>query len=39
MPYVSAENRQKIYNRWNQTYPNQMANEIEISPYEDDLLR
>lgn len=39
MPYVSEKNRQKIYNKWNETYPNEMANEIEVVLSEDDLLR
>ncbi|XP_055847165.1 trichohyalin isoform X2 [Episyrphus balteatus] len=30
MPKVSEKNRFKVYDRWNQTYPNQMANEVEM---------
>ena len=30
MPYVNDKNRQLIYNKWNETYPNEMANEIEV---------
>lgn len=39
MQYVTEKNRQKIYTKWNETYPNEMANEIEVLPPEDDLLR
>lgn len=39
MPFVNEKNRQKIYNKWNETYPNEMANEIEIVMSEDDLSR
>uniref|UniRef100_A0A1A9W772 C-type lectin domain-containing protein n=1 Tax=Glossina brevipalpis TaxID=37001 RepID=A0A1A9W772_9MUSC len=28
MPKVSEKNRYKVYNRWNATYPNQLANEV-----------
>lgn len=30
MPKVSEANRYKIYNRWNETYPNQLANEVVL---------
>lgn len=30
MPYVSEMNRYKIYTKWNESYPNEMANEIEV---------
>ncbi|XP_070494780.1 probable basic-leucine zipper transcription factor K [Chironomus tepperi] len=30
MPYVSEKNRQRIYTRWNETFPGQMANEIQV---------
>ncbi|CAO1308531.1 unnamed protein product [Diamesa hyperborea] len=30
MPYVTEKNRQRIYNKWNETYPHQMANEVEV---------
>lgn len=30
MPKVSEKNRFKVYDRWNQTYPNQLANEVEM---------
>lgn len=39
MPYVNEKNRQKVYNKWNETYPNEMANEIEEVIDEDDQLR
>jgi len=30
MPKVSEANRYKIYNRWNVTYPNSLANEVVL---------
>jgi len=30
MPFVSEKNRAKIYEKWNETYPNEIANEIEV---------
>ena len=30
MPYVSEYNRDRIYQKWNATFPNELANEIEI---------
>lgn len=30
MPYVSEKNRYKIYTKWNESFPNEMANEIEV---------
>ena len=30
MPYVGERNRQRIYAKWNETFPNQFANEIEV---------
>lgn len=39
MPYVTEKNRQKIYNKWNVTYPNQLANEKEVVLSDDELQR
>lgn len=30
MPYVSEMNRHKVYAKWNASYPNEMANEMEV---------
>lgn len=30
MPYVSEKNRQRVYARWNETFPGQKANEIQV---------
>ena len=30
MPYVSEKSRQRLYAKWNETYPNEMANEVEV---------
>ncbi|XP_055534230.1 uncharacterized protein LOC129723808 isoform X2 [Wyeomyia smithii] len=30
MPLVSSNSRAKVYNRWNATFPNEMANEVEV---------
>lgn len=30
MSYVNEKNRQRVYNKWNETYPNQLANEVEV---------
>lgn len=30
MPFVSEKNRNKIYQKWNETYPNELANEVEV---------
>uniref|UniRef100_A0A6B2E8I3 Putative c-type lectin n=1 Tax=Phlebotomus kandelakii TaxID=1109342 RepID=A0A6B2E8I3_9DIPT len=30
MPYVSERNRQRVYAKWNETFPNELANEIEV---------
>lgn len=30
MSYVNEKNRQKVYTKWNETYPNQLANEVEV---------
>lgn len=30
MPFVSEKNRQRIYTKWNETFPGQMANEIQV---------
>ncbi|KAG5678500.1 hypothetical protein PVAND_008167 [Polypedilum vanderplanki] len=30
MPFVSEKNRQRIYIKWNETFPGQMANEIQV---------
>lgn len=30
MSYVNEKNRQKVYSKWNETYPNQLANEVEV---------
>lgn len=30
MPYVNEKTRQRIYSKWNETFPGQMANEIQI---------
>lgn len=30
MPYVSEQNRHNIYAKWNASYPNEMANEMEV---------
>lgn len=30
MPFVSSHSRSKIYTRWNETFPNEMANEVEV---------
>ncbi|XP_053683242.1 uncharacterized protein LOC128733582 isoform X2 [Sabethes cyaneus] len=30
MPLVSGHSKSKVYNRWNATFPNQMANEMEV---------
>lgn len=39
MPYVTEKNREKIYTKWNETYPNQMANEVEVVLSEEDRIR
>lgn len=30
MSYVNGKNRQRVYSKWNETYPNQLANEVEV---------
>lgn len=30
MRYVNSRNRQEVYAKWNETYPNQLANEVEV---------
>lgn len=30
MPYVGERNRERIWAKWNETFPNQLANEIEV---------
>lgn len=30
MSYVNEKNRQRVYTKWNETYPNQLANEVEV---------
>lgn len=30
MSFVNGKNRQRVYTKWNETYPNQMANEVEV---------
>ncbi|KAG5678502.1 hypothetical protein PVAND_008169 [Polypedilum vanderplanki] len=30
MSFVNEKNRQKVYAKWNETYPNQVANEVEV---------
>lgn len=30
MPLVSSKNRQRVYQKWNQTFPNELANENEV---------
>ncbi|XP_058464696.1 uncharacterized protein LOC131438596 isoform X2 [Malaya genurostris] len=30
MPFVNSHSRKKVYNRWNATFPNEMANEVEV---------
>ncbi|XP_055619658.1 uncharacterized protein LOC129764515 isoform X2 [Toxorhynchites rutilus septentrionalis] len=30
MPFVNSNSRSKVYNRWNATFPNQLANEVEV---------
>jgi hypothetical protein len=30
MRYVNSRNRQEIYSKWNETYPNKLANEVEV---------
>lgn len=30
MPYVSKRQLDKVYARWNVTFPNQLANEMEV---------
>lgn len=30
MPFVNSHSRAKVYNRWNATFPNEMANEVEV---------
>lgn len=30
MSYVNEKNRKRVYNKWNETYPNQLANEVEV---------
>lgn len=30
MSFVNEKNRQKVYTKWNETYPNQIANEVEV---------
>ncbi|CRK96090.1 CLUMA_CG009526, isoform A [Clunio marinus] len=30
MSYVNDKNRQRVYTKWNETYPNQLANEVEV---------
>lgn len=39
MPRVSEKNRMKVYRRWNDTYPNQLANEIVLELKEGDTER
>lgn len=30
MPLVSSLSRAKVYTRWNETFPNELANEVEV---------
>ena len=30
MSFVNEKNRHKVYSKWNETYPNQVANEVEV---------
>lgn len=30
MPFVNSHSRTKVYTRWNATFPNEMANEVEV---------
>lgn len=30
MPLVSSRSRAKVYTRWNETFPNELANEVEV---------
>lgn len=30
MSLVNEKQRQRVYTKWNETYPNQMANEVEV---------
>jgi hypothetical protein len=30
MSFVNEKNRHKVYTKWNETYPNQMASEVEV---------
>ncbi|XP_055612021.1 uncharacterized protein LOC129758526 isoform X2 [Uranotaenia lowii] len=30
MPFVNSHSRAKVYNRWNATFPNELANEVEV---------
>lgn len=30
MPFVNSHSRSKVYSRWNATFPNELANEVEV---------
>lgn len=30
MPFVNSHSRTKVYTRWNATFPNELANEVEV---------
>lgn len=30
MPFVNSNSRSKVYTRWNETFPNELANEVEV---------
>lgn len=30
MPFVNSHSRSKVYTRWNETFPNELANEVEV---------
>lgn len=36
MPKVTENNRDKVYQKWNMTYPNQIANEVVMEVRDDD---
>lgn len=39
MPYVNEKHRSRIYTRWNQTYPNEQATQVEVTINEAEMLK
>lgn len=39
MPYVNEKHRARILTRWNQTYPNEEATQVEVVLKETDMLK